>query len=42
MTFTAEELEELEPIDENNFDISVPDAIDGVCVHRSPKSISKM
>jgi hypothetical protein len=38
MTFTTEELEALEPIDEENPESSAPSIIDGVCVDRSPLS----
>lgn len=38
MTFTAEELEALEPIAEEDFEQSIPEVIDGVYVNRNPGS----
>lgn len=39
MTFTAEELEALEPIDEEALQPSVPSAIDGISVNMNPRSM---
>jgi hypothetical protein len=36
-TFTAEELESLEPIDEEEFEPPIPSVIDGVCVNLNPQ-----
>lgn len=36
MTFTAEELEILEPIPEEDFGPPIPSAIDGICVNMNP------
>ena len=37
-TFTAEELEALEPIDEETFEFPVPNVIDGIFVNQDPTS----
>lgn len=36
-TFTTEELEDLEPISENNYEPSTPSTIDGICVQSGPQ-----